>query len=89
MTTVALTLIGKPGCHLCDEARTVVASVMDELALRSDAPTLSLGEVSILDDDVLFARHVEEIPVLLIDGAVHNFWRIDPNRLRTAILTKK
>lgn len=89
MASVELTLIGKPGCHLCDDARRVVQAVMDELGSRADAPALSLSEISILDDEVLFARHVEEIPVLLIDGAVHNYWRIDPERLRAAILTKK
>ena len=37
---------------------------------------------NILDDDALFARYSEEIPVLLINGKVHNYWRIDPVRLR-------
>ena len=89
MASVALPLIGKPGCHLSHNPRAVVQSVMEELSTHTDAPAVSLREVSILDDEVLFERHVEEIPVLLIDGAVHNFWRIDPERLRTAILMKK
>ncbi|NYD67377.1 glutaredoxin family protein [Agromyces atrinae] len=77
----ALTLIGKPGCHLCDDAREVVNRVL------VDFPDVSVDEVSILDDDVLFERHVEEIPVVLIDGAVHTFWRVDENRLRAALTT--
>jgi hypothetical protein len=84
--TASLTLIGKPGCHLCDDARTVVTRVMDELQSRPDAPALTLDEVSILDDAGLNAKYAEEIPVLLINGRVHNYWRIDPVRLTTALL---
>ncbi|MEJ3405414.1 glutaredoxin family protein [Rathayibacter sp. YIM 133350] len=83
MTT--LTLIGKPGCHLCDDAREVVASVVAELSDRSEP--LVVEERSILDDEQLNARYWDEIPVLLIDGKVHNYWRIDPARLRVALAT--
>ncbi|SFN39026.1 glutaredoxin family protein [Mycetocola miduiensis] len=86
METASLTLIGKPGCHLCDDARAVVTRVMDELQSRPDAPALTLDEVSILDDAALNAKYAEEIPVLLINGRVHNYWRIDPVRLATALL---
>lgn len=83
MTAVTLTLVGKPGCHLCDEARAVVESVMTDASLNS--LDLTLVEQSILDDTELFDRYQEEIPVLLIDGKVHNFWRIDPVRLTAAL----
>ena len=83
---IRLTLIGKPGCHLCDDAREVVQAVMAEVEASDAAPTLELDERSILDDEELAARYAEEIPVLLIDGEVHNYWRIDPVRLKTALL---
>ena len=83
---IRLTLIGKPGCHLCDDAREVVRAVMAEVEASDAAPTLELDELSILDDEELAARYAEEIPVLLIDGEVHNYWRIDPVRLKTALL---
>ena len=86
MATASLTLIGKPGCHLCDDARVVVTRVIGDLASRADAPQLTLDEVSILDDAALNDRYAEEIPVLLINGRVHNYWRIDPVRLATALL---
>ena len=86
MATASLTLIGKPGCHLCDDARVVVTRVIGDLASRADAPQLTLDEVSILDDAALNDRYAEEIPVLLINGRVHNYWRIDPVRLTTALL---
>ena len=83
---IRLTLIGKPGCHLCDDAREVVQCVREELAATPGAPGTSLEELSILDDDSLRARYAEEIPVLLVDGEVHGYWRIDPVRLKTALL---
>jgi hypothetical protein len=73
-----VTLIGKPDCHLCDDARAVVAEVCAE---TGD----SWSELSIADDPALFEEHWERIPVVLVDGLPHDFWRIDANRLRTAL----
>ncbi|SDR90594.1 glutaredoxin family protein [Microterricola viridarii] len=85
MTTPVLTLIGKPGCHLCDDARAVVAAVLADLATEHPADAIVFEEKSILDDPALHERFVEEIPVVLINGAVHNYWRIDPVRLTKAL----
>ena len=85
---IRLTLIGKPGCHLCDDAREVVQAVMAEVEATDAAPGIALEERSILDDAALATRYAEEIPVLLIDGEVHNYWRIDPVRLKTALLAR-
>ena len=71
-------LVGKPGCHLCDDARTVVAAVCADAGVP-------WGEVSILDDPELADRYAEQIPVVLVDGAVHDFWRVDARRLREAL----
>ena len=83
---IRLTLIGKPGCHLCDDARVVVQAVIAEVEATDAAPRISLEERSILDDAELADRYAEEIPVLLIDGEVHDYWRVDPVRLKTALL---
>ena len=74
-----LTLIGKPGCHLCDDARVVIEQVAREF------PGTVIDELSILDDELLLEKYVEEIPVVLIDDRVHTIWRVDPKRLRTAL----
>lgn len=78
-----MTLIGKPGCHLCDDAREVIAAVLAELG---DSVSATVEERSIMDDPELADRYAEEIPVVLIDGKVHTIWRVDPARLRTALL---
>ncbi|PPF48069.1 glutaredoxin family protein [Rathayibacter rathayi] len=83
MVDVELTLVGKPGCHLCDDARTVIEQVVADL---DDEVVVAVSEVSILDDPALYERYVEEIPVVLINGRVHTFWRVDPERLRRALL---
>ena len=72
-------LLGKPGCHLCDDARAIVTEVL------ADYPAATFAEKSILDDPALLDAYAEEIPVVLIDGRVHTIWRVDPARLRTAL----
>ncbi len=74
-----LTLLGKPDCHLCDDARAVVEGVL------ADHPEVAFEELSILDDPALLEAYVEEIPVVLIDDRVHTIWRVDEARLRTAL----
>jgi Glutaredoxin-like domain (DUF836) len=68
---------------LCDTARDVVASVLEGLPT---AASVSLEELSILDDPELGEKYWDEIPVLLIDGTVHNIWKIDPDRLKRSLL---
>lgn len=75
----ALTLIGKPGCHLCDDARAVIAEVL------ADVDGVELIELSIADDPALAAEYAEDIPVVLIDGRVHSNWRVDAARLRARL----
>ncbi len=85
MASVELTLIGKPDCHLCEDARAVVLSVVGELADGPGAGSVSVAELSILDDPALMDEYFEEIPVVLLNGRVHTIWRVDPARLRAAL----
>ena len=74
-----VTLLGKPGCHLCDDARAVVTAVL------ASYPGVGFEEKSILDDPALLDAYAEEIPVVLIDDRVHTIWRVDEARLRAAL----
>jgi glutaredoxin len=56
-----LTLYGKPGCHLCDDARAVVERV-------TAGRDVALEQVDVSLDAALYARYGERIPVLEIDG---------------------
>ncbi|WP_183094282.1 glutaredoxin family protein [Nocardioides stalactiti] len=80
MTGPRVTLYSRPGCHLCDDARAVIEQVCAELGESYD-------EVSIDDDPELAGRFAHEIPVTYVDGRQHDFWRVDPVRLRRALTT--
>ena len=70
-----VTLVGKPGCHLCDDAQTVIETVCAETGA-------SWEKKDITEDAELHRKYWEQIPVVLVDGAQHDFWRVDPKRLR-------
>ena len=76
--TERVTLYGKPGCHLCDDARAVVQAVCAELGV-------GWTEIDITVDPELFETYGEQIPVTFVDGRQHDFWRVDPARLRKAL----
>jgi glutaredoxin len=78
MAEHVVTLLAKPGCHLCDAARAVVVRVTDELGVP-------WHEVDITRDEELNARYWEQIPVTLIDGQQHDFWYVSEERLRAAL----
>ena len=73
--TPAVTLYGRPGCHLCDEARAVLERV------RTDAP-FALREIDIERDDELFKRYLERIPVVCLDGEELFEFHVDERTLR-------
>jgi len=73
-----VTLYGRAGCHLCDDARAVIDRVCRDLGEE-------YVEIDIDGDDDLRARYGEEVPVTLVDGRQHDFWRVDEQRLRAAL----
>jgi hypothetical protein len=76
---VRVTLLSRPGCHLCDDARSVIARVAAELSVGWDE-----RDITASPDDL--ARYGEMIPVTLVDGVQHDFWRVSEERLRAALL---
>lgn len=75
---VRVTLVGRAGCHLCDVAREVVERVCADVGVGWD-------EVDVDTDPAMLARWSEEVPVTLVDGRQHDFWRVDEGRLRAAL----
>jgi glutaredoxin len=76
--TPVVTLYGRPGCHLCDDARAVVL----EAARRTD---FTLREVDIESDDEIFKAMLERIPVVTIDGEEHAELFVDLEALVAAL----
>ena len=66
------------GCHLCELAEQQVAELCAE---TGDAWV----RIDIDDDPDLRQRFTEQVPVTFVDGAQHDFWRVDPVRLRKAL----
>jgi len=83
---ISLTLLTKPGCHLCEEAKKAIELVMFEFSKENtDVVQIELTELNILEDEALKNQYSEEIPVLQINGATHAYWRIDSERLIAAL----
>jgi hypothetical protein len=73
---VRLTIYSKPGCHLCDDMKTLVRRVV------AHDPDLSLDEIDISTDGELVERYGLEIPVLMIDGRKAAKYRVTEEGLR-------
>ena len=73
-----ITLLYRPGCHLCDDAREVIVRVAADLGV-----TWEEQDITQSPDDL--AAYSEQIPVTLIDGVQHDFWWVSEARLRAAL----
>ena len=73
-----VTLFGKPGCHLCDDARAVVERLRAELSFE-------LEEVDVSLDPALERRYGERIPLLTLDGEELFEYFVDPQELRSRL----
>ena len=71
---MSLVLYGRPGCHLCDEARTVLERIGHPFE-----------EVDIETDDALLVRYLERIPVVVLDGAELYDFFVDEVELRARL----
>ncbi len=76
MSTV--TLYGKPGCHLCEDARKVIDQVRTSHAFE-------LEEVDITVDPGLFREYGERIPVVAVDGVERFEYHVDPSALARSL----
>jgi glutaredoxin len=75
MTPPEVVLYGRPGCHLCEDAREVL------LQVRAEHP-FTLREADIERDDALLAAYLERIPVVTIDGVEAFEYFVDASALR-------
>jgi hypothetical protein len=71
-------LLGRPGCHLCDDARAVIERVAAELGV-------GWAERDITTSPQDMNEHWDKIPVTFVDGVQIDFWRVSEPRLRAAL----
>jgi glutaredoxin len=73
-----VTIYGRTGCHLCEDALQLLQSMQDEL-------NFEIEEILIDGNEELEKLYGEKIPVTHIDGVPHDFWRVDPERFKSSL----
>lgn len=68
----------KPGCHLCDDACDAVARITGDVGVEWSA-------LDITGDEALMQQWSEYVPVIVVDGKVHDWFRVREDRLRAAL----
>ena len=76
-----VTLLERPGCHLCDEALAELE------AMRAGGAAFEIERVDIEGDDELMRRHLERIPVIAVDGEVVSELWLDRAALEARLAT--
>jgi len=78
-----LTLLARSGCHLCDIAR----EQLDDLAVVAgrSGVTFDLEVLDVDGDSELRAEYGDQVPVVLLDGRLHSYFRVEPDRLLRAL----
>ncbi len=80
-----LTIYSKPGCHLCDEMKSLVHHII----AQANDHTIVLDEIDISTDRELLERYGLEIPVLLIDGKKVAKYRVSERELTRMLEARK
>ncbi len=73
-----VTLMSRAGCHPCEVAKVELARICGELGVP-------LSEVDVDSDRELRAEYGDRVPVFLVDGREHGYWRVEEARLRAAL----
>ena len=73
-----VTVISRNGCHLCEIAIDKINSVKDELKFEL--------EIKLINDlPELEQEYGEQVPVIIIDNKIHDYWQVDIERFTKAI----
>ncbi|KAA5833317.1 glutaredoxin family protein [Saccharopolyspora hirsuta] len=73
-----VTVMTREGCHACEDAISDVRRICAELDVAWSAADVDA-------DPELRAEYGDRVPVILIDGAEHGFWRVEEDRFRRAL----
>jgi glutaredoxin len=73
-----VTLITRAGCHLCDEAEATIVRLAAELGF-------DLQRLDVDADPERRDEYSDRVPVILIDGREHGYWRVEEPRFRAAL----
>ena len=73
-----VTLVTRSGCHLCEEAEALLRQLSREVGF-------GYAEIDVDADPVRQAEYSDRVPVILIDGREHGYWRVEEERFRAAV----
>ena len=73
-----MTVVTRAGCHLCEEAEATVAQLSTEMGFGWDTLDVDADP----DRQDLYG---DRVPVILVDGREHGYWRVETDRLRAAL----
>ncbi|WP_433264588.1 glutaredoxin family protein [Micromonospora vinacea] len=79
-TDARLALITRPGCHLCDDAKAALDRVV---AVTGD----KWVEWDVAGDEGLEREYGDRLPVVMLDGKEHGYWRVEEDRLLRDLTT--
>jgi glutaredoxin len=77
-----VTLVTRANCHLCEQAASVLARLQAELGF-------ALETVDVDADERRRAEYSDRVPVILIDGKEHGYWRVEEPRFRKALAGRR
>ena len=75
---VTVTIFSRSNCHLCEVALEVLVGLQEESGFV-------IEKILIDGDPELEKKYGEQVPVILINGQMHDFFRVDPERFRNSI----
>jgi glutaredoxin len=81
MAEPRLTLITRAQCHLCDVAKEAIARVAASAGVQ-------WREVDVDADADLQAEYWDRVPVILLDGREHGYWRVEEDRLLRDLMSR-
>jgi glutaredoxin len=77
-TDHVVTLITRVGCHLCEVAEALLRDLRGELGF-------DYREIDVDGSRELRNEYSDRVPVILVDGKEHGYWRVEEPRLRAAL----
>ena len=76
--SIEVTIYSRAHCHLCEVAMATLLELQKDLEFEIDKKLID-------GNPELEKQYGEQVPVILINGAMHDFFRVDPERFRNSI----
>jgi glutaredoxin len=75
---IEVSVYSRSNCHLCEVALEVISEIRTEF-------DFTITKILIDGNAELEEKYGEQVPVILINNQPHDFFRVDPERFRSAI----